>query len=188
MTTDAGMAAIQASYAGQAGAGEPEQAAGAELDFMAQIGVTLGHIGSELAAQRRARERRAQRLPIFLTATQTAAVSAAGLALVNLDGPGTGYFWNVRLITISDAGAWSNAVAGACQFCVGQLGSQVAPVPPHMVRWPFVVLPNAADFSRFEFVVKDADNVICQLVGGTPGQVIQATIVVEQSLLTDMVL
>ena len=78
--------------------------------------------------------------------------------------------------------------AAVALFCRGNLLGVGQVLPPHLVRWPFTICPNVATFGRFDFPVQDTDHLLCQITGGTNGQAIQATAIVEQSLLSDLVL
>ena len=116
--------------------------------------------------------------------TETVTLNASGFGVMDFGQPPVGFFWIIRLITVSDAAAWSNSMgAAAVQFGVGNpdAAGSSAVLPTPYVRWPFATLPNAATFSTNQFTTTAmSDHVIAQVVGGNAGQVIQATIVYEQ--------
>jgi len=175
--TDAGTAAIGDRFA-QLAEGAHLAGPGAALQFGA--GVAAG-IGDGAAAAVLAPRHKFEPAPIVIPLVATATVSAAGLAVVNIGSPNDGYFWAVQLIAISDAALWTNSMGTAAgQICIGQAGTDATKqLPPHYVRWPFATLPNSATFSRQGLYVSDNDQLMVQITGGTPAEVVQATAVVE---------
>ena len=114
--------------------------------------------------------------------TQAFTLNSSGFGIADLGQPGFGYEWIVRLISISDAALWSNSMGSAtCQWGVGKAEFiPNLPMSTPSVRWPFVTLPNCADFGTNHFTVGSSDALYCQIQGGNSGEQCQATAVVEE--------
>jgi hypothetical protein len=129
--------------------------------------------------------------PSLIPITNITQVNSAGYAVIDLGGPPALYMWIVRLITVSDALAWTNSMGTpTVQFGVGNIppeaGAGIAPMAPNTVRWPFNTLPNAATFSTNHFTLYHGDRLYCQLQGGVANENVQATAVIEQWLVSAM--
>ena len=128
---------------------------------------------------------------IFRTKQSTVALNSSGYGIMNLGGPPALYIWIVRLIVFSDALAWTNTMGAATvQFGIGQITPEaeagISPMAPNTVRWPFVTCPNAADFGINHFRMTHGEELYCQIQGGNANQTIQATVNVEEWLVSSL--
>lgn len=148
----------------------------AETDV--SITARLGAIDRNLQLLARARD--PLDTPAMVPFTHHVTIGASAAGLIDLGGPTLGYEWRVRHCTASDNAAWVNTAAGAAQFC-NAISTETAAVtvrPNHVIE-SFAALPDAATFGPDEFAVLYGEHVLCLVTGGTPGQVIQASIKVQ---------
>lgn len=153
------------------------------LQVFAQLAATLGRVAGALEAN----IKNAEILPRIITLTQSDGINS-NFALVDFGGPNDGYFWHVRLVTISDSVSWGNSMGAAtAQIGIGQeVGGQNTQLLPNQVRWPFAVLPNAATFSTWHLTVQRSEHLLVQVLGGTNGQGVTVTAVIEQRPVSQM--
>lgn len=139
-----------------------------------QVGrMPAGAMRPELAGSREGRQARLDMADRWISGRPvTAVVSGAGVATMLLDGPSLGYQWTIRLVVISAVDAMTTAVQGVGWVYAGTTGSVLV---PGNVRWGMPNLPNIANFGSDELVVQYGEQLPCQVTGGTPGQVVQAS-------------
>lgn len=103
----------------------------------------------------------------------TAVVGSNGIAVMLLDGPSLGYQWTIRLVVISAVDAMTTAVQGVGYIYAGTTGG--GNLVPGNVRWGMPNLPNIANWGSDQLVLQYGEQLPCQVTGGTPGQVVQAS-------------
>jgi hypothetical protein len=172
--------AASASVSAEAGIDDD---GGGGLEVLARLAASLDRNSAALEAN----IRNADILPRIVTFSRTALISN-NFALVDLGGPNDGYFWHVRLITVSDTVSWGDTMGGAtAQVGIGQeIGGPSGQMVPNQVRWPFGVIPNAATFSTWHLTVQRSERLMVQVLGGTNGQGVSCTAVVEQRPVAQM--
>ena len=113
--------------------------------------------------------------PAYAPVTSSGIIGTDGNLVINLGGPQIGRRWVVRMITISDAGAFWNTMSSA--QAVIATGSSTAgdTVLPNMVRWPFSSLPNSANFGSDQMWINPRDKLLVAITGGTSTQNVQVT-------------
>lgn len=137
---------------------------------------------AEMRAERenlRLRARQAAMLaqPAYAPLKQNGTIDANGNLVLDLGGPQLGRRWAVRMIAYSDAGSYWSTMSASAALCLGQKTGST--VPPDAVRWPFSSSPNAASFGADQIWVNPSDHVLLSITGGTAGQNVQCTIMIQ---------
>jgi hypothetical protein len=148
---------------------------GPGLEMFAAFGMSLRSIDAELRHQRRVADERAQQRIVYYPFTATGKVASNGTVSWSVCSPRTGYYLQVRRISVTDSSSWDNTCAAAvAQFYVGDVTAV-----PSAVAWAFTSLPNVATFGIGEMPVIYGNHLVARVTSGTSGQVLQASALCE---------
>lgn len=128
----------------------------------AGLTLRLDTIGQQL--QEDARRRRDDR-PTRGSLYRGGIVPAGGRLVLDLGVPAMGHRWDLRNVSVSNAGDVRTAAAGTADIYVGNPGAY----SPAAWRWGLPALPGAEGFSADRISVIPTDHLFVVVEGGTAG-------------------
>ncbi len=159
------------------GVDSPEDRFFKGLELFINVGVGMNNsLDAHTEELRRTRELLQRATPTDYMAVGTATVPASGIAIINLGSPDSGYYWEVKHISIGGtdvpvvaAGKAAVYVSGVAALTGGMLSNrEIVPA-----------MPFSAYYGTHQFLVVDQENLLVYLYGATVGQQYAAVAHVE---------